>query len=336
MRGPTVIVETARGRLGHRCRGGGARRARRSTLLLNTKEAIILPHLRKVSYDPLASFESICLLVSSPTVISVNVASPYRTLADLIETARAKPAALTMASSGPASPFQIGFEMLKRAASVDMTFVPYPGVAPAVNAILGAHVDSALTTYSSVAEQLKAGKLRALAAASKTRIEALPDLPTLAESGYGGFDIDIWDGLVAPAKTPKETVAQLAALFAAATRAPEVKAKLAPQGLYPVDSVCGADFDALIRRQYDEYAASFGMPTSSRIGAAALLISSGAAGARPQRALLAPGPPHAGVRGGRPAPPARRKSHSPSMAAACCCSVLAVAAFSSTRAGSAA
>jgi tripartite-type tricarboxylate transporter receptor subunit TctC len=254
MRGPTIIVENRPG-AGSVIGAEAAARAvpDGSTLLLNTKEAIILPHLRKVSYDPLASFEPICLLVSSPTVISVNAASPYRTLADLIDAARAKPAELTMASSGPASPFQIGFEMLKRAASVDMTFVPYPGVAPAVNAILGAHVDSALTTYSSVAEQLKAGSLRALAAASKTRIEALPDLPTVTELGYGDFDVDIWDGLVAPAKTPKETIAQLSALFAAATRAPEVKAKLAPQGLYPVDSVCGAAFDTLLRRQYDEY-----------------------------------------------------------------------------------
>jgi tripartite-type tricarboxylate transporter receptor subunit TctC len=252
--GPTIVVENRPG-AGSVIGAEAVARAAPDggTLLLNTKEAIILPHLRKVSYDPLASFESICLLVSSPTVISVNIASPYRTLAELIDAARAKPAQLTMASSGPASPFQIGFEMLKRAAKVDMTFVPYPGVAPAVNAILGAHVDSALTTYSSVAEQLKAGKLRALAAASKARIEALPDLPTVAELGYGDFDVDIWDGLVAPAKTPKETLAQLSALFGAATRAPEVKAKLAPQGLYPVDSVCGAAFDALIRRQYDEY-----------------------------------------------------------------------------------
>jgi tripartite-type tricarboxylate transporter receptor subunit TctC len=110
--------------------------------------------------------------------------------------------------------------MLKRAANVDMTFVPYPGVAPAVfvpypgvapavNAILGGHVDSALTTYSSVSEQLKAGKLRALAAASKTRIEALPNLPTVAEAGYGDLEVDIWDGLVALAKTRKETISRL-------------------------------------------------------------------------------------------------------------------------------
>jgi len=254
VRGPTIIVENRPG-AGSAIGAEAASRAAPdgSTLLLNTKESIIIPHLRKVSYDPLTSFASICLLVSSPTVISVNTASPYRTLADLLDAARAKPAELTLASSGPASPFQIGFEMLKRVANVDMTFVPYPGVAPAVNALLGGHVISALTTYSSVAEQLKAGKLRALATASRTRIEALPNVPTIAESGYKDFEVDIWDGLVAPAKTPKETISQLSGLFAAVMQVPDVKAKLVAQGLYPVDSMCGTEFDALMRKQYDEY-----------------------------------------------------------------------------------
>jgi tripartite-type tricarboxylate transporter receptor subunit TctC len=252
--GPTVVVENRPG-AGTAVGAEAASRAAPDgrTLLLNTKELIIIPHLRKVDYDPLTSFASLCLIASSPTVISVNAASSYRSLADLLDAARADPAALTLASSGPASPFQIGFEMLKRLANVDMTFVPYPGVAPAVNALLGGHVTSALTTYSSVAEQLKAGKLRVLAAGSRARIEALPDMPTVGESGYPGFDVDIWDGLVAPAKTPKETVTRLSALFAAAMRAPEVQVKLAPQGLYPVDSVCGSEFDALMRRQYEEY-----------------------------------------------------------------------------------
>jgi tripartite-type tricarboxylate transporter receptor subunit TctC len=222
------------------------------TILLDSKESIINPHLRKVNYDPLTSFESICQLVSSPTVISVNNASPYRTLANLLDAARSKPGDLTLAASGPASPFQIGFEMLKRAANFDMTFVPYPGAAPAVNALLGEHVTSALTTYSTVAEQLKAGRLHALATISGTRIEAMPNVPTVDESGYKGFALNIWYGLVAPTKTPKETISQLAGWFTAAMQVPEVKARLAVQGLYP-EPMCGADFDALIRKQYEEY-----------------------------------------------------------------------------------
>jgi tripartite-type tricarboxylate transporter receptor subunit TctC len=223
-----------------------------ATLLLDSKESIINPHLRKVNYDPLSSFESICQLASSPTVISVNSTSPYRKLANLLDSARSKPGDLTLAASGPASPFQIGFEMLKRAAQVDMIFVPYPGAAPAINALLGEHVTSTLTTYSTVAEQLKAGRLHALATPSLKRIEAMPNVPTVEESGNKGVELDVWYGLVAPRRTPKETISQLAGLFTAAVQAPEVKAKLAVQGLYP-EPMCGADFDALIRKQYDEY-----------------------------------------------------------------------------------
>jgi tripartite-type tricarboxylate transporter receptor subunit TctC len=133
-----------------------------------------------------------------------------------------------------------------------MTFVPYPGGAPALNALLGEHVTSLFLSYSTMAEQLKAGKLRALATWSRTRIESLPEVPTVAESGYKDYEMDEWSGVLAPARTPKNAVSQLAEWFTAALQAPEVKAKLAAQGLYPV-GMCGADFAALLRKQYDEY-----------------------------------------------------------------------------------
>jgi tripartite-type tricarboxylate transporter receptor subunit TctC len=223
-----------------------------NTLLVNTPNLIISPHLRKVNYDPLTSFEPICDLAHAPNFIVVNSASPYRTLADLLKAARAKPGGLTLAGPGPATTIHIGFEMLKRAANVDMTFVPYPGGAPAVTALLGDHVTSMLADYAGVAEQLKAGRLRALATASPTRVELLPDVPTVAESGYKDFEVDLWFGLVAPAKTPKETASRLAGWFTAALQVPEIKAKLAIQGLYPV-GMCGADFATYLRKQYDEY-----------------------------------------------------------------------------------
>jgi tripartite-type tricarboxylate transporter receptor subunit TctC len=117
------------------------------TLLVAPPDFVINPHLRKVNYDPATSFEPICHLASSPLVITVNTASPYRTLADLFDAARAKPGALTLASAGPATVSHIAFEILKRAANLDMSFIPYPGGAPSVNALLGEHVTSALTDY---------------------------------------------------------------------------------------------------------------------------------------------------------------------------------------------
>jgi tripartite-type tricarboxylate transporter receptor subunit TctC len=223
-----------------------------NTLLMAFPDLLIASHLRKLNYDPLTSFEPICNLVSYPTVIAVNSASPYRTLADLLDAARAKPGELALASIGPATVYQIAIESLKRAAKVDMTFIPYPGGAPALNALLGEHVTSLFLSYSTMAEQLKAGRLRALATWSRTRIESLPDVPTVAESGYKDYEMDEWNGVLAPARTPKSAVSQLADRFTAALQAPEVKRKLGAQGVYPV-GMCGADFAALLRKQYDEY-----------------------------------------------------------------------------------
>jgi tripartite-type tricarboxylate transporter receptor subunit TctC len=223
-----------------------------STLLIVTPAFVINPYLRTQTYDPLTSFVPICNLVRSPQLIVVNSALPYRTLGDLLSEARIKSGKLTLAAAGPATSVHIAFERLKRAANVNMTFVPYPGDAPAVNAALGEHVTSAFVPYSGVAEQLQAGKLRALATASQERIMALPDVPTLIESGYDDIDADIWQGVVAPANTPKETIARLVDWFSAALQMPEVKAKLLPLALYPVGT-CGAEFAALLRKKTDEF-----------------------------------------------------------------------------------
>ena len=253
VRGPTMLVENRPGAGGAIGTEAASRAAPDgNTLLINTSDMLVIPHLRKLNYDPLKSFEPICYLTSVPDVIVVNSASPYRSLADLFDAARARPGVLTLASVGPASVFDISAEMLKRAAHVNMTYVPYPGGAPVLNALLGEHVTSALATYSTSAEQLKAGKLRALAAATRTRIEQLADVPTVAESGYKDFEVDFWLALFAPARTPQAIVAQLAGWFAAALQAPEVKARLVVQGLYPVGT-CGSDFAALLRKQYDDY-----------------------------------------------------------------------------------
>jgi len=205
-----------------------------------------------VNYHPFDSFEPVCLLVVAPLVISVQNASPYRTLKDLLDAARAKPGSVTMGSLGPGTPFDIGLAMLKNATKVDITFVPFNGNAPSINALLGGHVTSTFNSYSSVSSQLKAGTLRPLAVASKTRIPPLPDVPTVAESGVKDYEVTPWFGVYAPAKTPKDIVTQYANWFSAALKAPEVKDKLAVQELYPVGA-CGADFAAHLRKQYDDY-----------------------------------------------------------------------------------
>jgi tripartite-type tricarboxylate transporter receptor subunit TctC len=251
--GPTMVIENRPGAGTVIATDAVARAAHDgNTLLFADSNLLIMPHVRKLNYDPRSSFEPICRLVSSPQVLVVNGASPYHTLADLLDAARAKPGDLTLASVGPASLPRIGFEQLKRAANVDITFVTYPGAAPAANALLGEHVTSAFLSLASVGEQMKAGKLRALAIATPVRIEALPKVPTVAESGYQGYEADLWDGVVAPANTPKETIAEITGWFTLALQDSETKRKLMAQGLFPAVT-CGSDFGSLIQKQYDEY-----------------------------------------------------------------------------------
>ncbi len=251
--GQTVIVESKPGAGGIIAAETAARAtADGNTLLVNTNGMLINALLRKVSFDPVTSFEPVCYLVRSPQVIVVNSTSPYRTLADLIDAARAKPAELSIASVGPNTTQHIAIERLKQVAGVNLTYVPYTGGAPAINALLGGHITAVLQNYSEIGEQLQTGKLRALATPAAKRIEPLPDLPTIAES-YKDFEAEVWFGLVTTAKTPRETVAQLIDWFSAALRAPDVKAKLVAQALYP-NPTCGAEFAAYIRRQSEEYA----------------------------------------------------------------------------------
>ena len=222
-----------------------------NTLLMPANSFVINRIVRKLSYDPL-SFEPICVLVRAAHVVTVNSASPYRTLGDYLAAARAQPGMLTNASVGPATAQHIALEMLKRAANVDISFVPFSGNVPAVNALLGGHVTSVIVNYPEVSEQVKSGKLRALATTLLARLEETPDVPTVAESGFPEFETETWIGLVAPPKTPQGAAAQLAACTVSALQAPEVKAKLLAVGLSPV-GLCGADFAAYLRKQHDEY-----------------------------------------------------------------------------------
>jgi len=223
------------------------------TVLINAGGNLLIPpQLHRLNYDPLTSLKPICKLVTVPDIIAVNGNSSYRTLADLIGAARAKPYDVSMASLGPATDLQVAVEKLMRTADVHMTFVPYPGVAPAISALLGQQVSSVLTSYSSAAQQIKAGTLRALAATTGERIRQLPDVPTVAESGYRDYGVEFWFGLFAPANTPKRAIDQLAAQFAEALRSPEVKARLDTQGLLPA-VMCGADFAEFVREQYAEF-----------------------------------------------------------------------------------
>jgi tripartite-type tricarboxylate transporter receptor subunit TctC len=223
-----------------------------NTILIATTALLINAYLHKVSYDPLSSFEPICNLTQSPQLIFVNAASPFRTVADLVSAARAKPGEISIATTGPGTNAHISIEMLKRAAKVDITFVPYPGNAPTLNATLGGHVSAGIANYADLTQHFKAGDLRPLATLTPKRLEPLPDLPTIAEAGYPDSQFFLWFGMFAPAKTPKETITRYIGWFTAALQAPDVRTKLVGQGLYPVGT-CGADFAAAYRKDNEDF-----------------------------------------------------------------------------------
>jgi tripartite-type tricarboxylate transporter receptor subunit TctC len=224
-----------------------------ATLLVMSNSFVINAVVRaSLPYDPMTSFAPVCFLVDSPQVLVVNAASPFKTLGELVSAARARPGELSYAAVGPATTQHIAGEMFKLAAGIDLTYVPYAGGAPAVTALVGGHVATVLANYNEVMEQVRAGKLRPLAVASRERIKPLPDVPTFIEAGYKDFETSAFFGIVVPAKTPQDTITQLSAKLVAALKAPDVVAKLEIQGL-DVVGTCGEDFRAHIARQRDKY-----------------------------------------------------------------------------------
>lgn len=224
-----------------------------NTLLISSLAFVINPLLRKLNYDPLTSFDPVCQIVRSPQVIAVNNSSPHHKLNDLLAAAREKPGELTMASVGPGTRQHIAYEQLRHEAKVTMNYVPYAGDAPVVNALLGGHVSAAFINYAAVAEHIRTGKLRALATASKARLEPLPDVPTIAETGPQDFEAEGGFGIVAPATSPKSSIDEFSKHLVEALRTPEIASRLIALGLYPVGT-CGADFATYLRREHDEYA----------------------------------------------------------------------------------
>jgi tripartite-type tricarboxylate transporter receptor subunit TctC len=222
-----------------------------NTVLFTPGTYLIDAQIRKAPYNPVNDFEPLCSLVQSPTVLVVPQSSPYRTLADLLKDSH-EPGRVSVGAIGPGSSFQLGLIELMTKSHTQMTFIPYPGSAPVLTDTIGGHISAGLAGFSVVSGALKTGQLRALAVASDRRIAPLPEVPTLEENGFPTVRMDNWFGAIVPAKTPADTAARLIAWLTAAMNVPEVKGKLAVQGLYPV-LTCGSDFADLIRKRYAEY-----------------------------------------------------------------------------------
>ena len=202
----------------------------------------------KLPYDPLKSFVPVAGIARVPNVLVVNAASPVRNLAELVARAKARPGQLTYSSGGNGSAAHITMEYLKLRTGMFMAHIPYRGTAPSVTDVLGAQVDATFTGAPAVLPHIRSGRLRALAVSSSTRLASLPEVPTMAESGYADWEADQWYGLVAPTGTPADVVARLNAAVNQALASPELVQQFAAEGALPMAGTPLA-FGALIARE---------------------------------------------------------------------------------------
>ena len=206
------------------------------TLLIGqTSNLAINPTLYpKLPYDSLKDLSPVALIVSAPVVFVVAANSRYASLGDLLAAAKRDPGGVTFASPGNGTVSHLAGELLQRAAGVKLTHVPYKGASQALTDTLGGQVQSFMSSVPSALSQIKGGRLRAIAVTSAKRSPELPDAPTIAESGYGGFEANTWYGLLAPAGTPAPVIARLNAEVNRALRTPEVRERLASEGGEPL------------------------------------------------------------------------------------------------------
>jgi tripartite-type tricarboxylate transporter receptor subunit TctC len=184
----------------------------------------------KLGYDPLKSFAPVAWVARVPNVLVVNANAPVKNFKEFLAYARARPGKLSYSSGGNGSAAHISFEYLKLKTQIFMLHIPYRGTAPSINDLIGGQVDATFTGAPTVLTHIRSGKLRALAVSSPQRLAALPDVPTVAESGYPGFEADQWYGFVAPAATPATVVARLNAAINKALQDPGVAQQLAAEG----------------------------------------------------------------------------------------------------------
>ncbi|HET8745614.1 MAG TPA: tripartite tricarboxylate transporter substrate binding protein [Ramlibacter sp.] len=229
------------------------------TLLVATSTTLAInPWLyKKLAYEPQKDFAPIGLIGAVPLLVVVNPALPVKSIAELVTLAKSRPNGLSYGSAGNGSPHHLAVEMFKAATGAKLTHVPYKGSGPAVTDLLAGQLDLMFSDIPPAIQHVKAGKLRALAVTSARRQPALPEVPTIAESGAAGtrnFEAVAWQSLVAPAGTPRELVQKYADALGKVMAQPELRAKLESEGFEPAAAGMGPDrLAAYIRSETERW-----------------------------------------------------------------------------------
>jgi tripartite-type tricarboxylate transporter receptor subunit TctC len=206
------------------------------TVLYDASAFAVNPALRKMAFDPAKDLVPVSLAVTVPNILVVPPSAPYKTVQEFVDHARKHPGEMTYASYGAGSAAHLIGELLKNQAGIDLLHVPYKGGAPALTDVMGGQVNSYFANAASGMGYVKSGKLRALAVTSAKRMPSMPDVPTLAESGFKNFEVLEWNGFFVPKGTPKEVVARLSSEIRTATMDPATREKLSGLGLDPIGS----------------------------------------------------------------------------------------------------
>ncbi len=245
--GATIVVENRTGAGGSIGGAEVARAAPDGATLLWDASSHIVNHalLRGLAFDYATAFTPISMATSFPQVVAVKADFPAQNLAAFIAAAKARPGAITMGTQGNATAGHLGLVQFTRAAGIEVIHAPYRGGADAARDLAGGNLDGVFITALSAGPVVDSGRARFLAVASAARLAARPEVPTIAESGFPGFDISEWVGLFAPAGTPAPMITRLHEVLAASLAEPEVHARLAQLGAVPVGST-PADFTRFV------------------------------------------------------------------------------------------
>ena len=224
------------------------------TLMFDTFPYAVNAVLRKLPYDPLKDLVPVSQAINMPLILVVPESAPYRSLKDLVDFARANPGKLDYASYGGGGAAHLAAEMLARDAGIQWVHVPYKGGAPAMADLIAGRVSAYFANTVSGLTQIQSGRARALATTGAHRMPALPDVPTVMESGYKDFEVIEWNGFFVPAGTPVAVIDKLAAAVHDAARQPETQKRLLASGIEPVGNT-PAEFAAFLKGQIERWTA---------------------------------------------------------------------------------
>ena len=217
------------------------------SLVMVSNAHTITPFQRKLAYDPVKDFAPVSLIGSNPNLLLLHPSLPAKTLKELIALAKSRPNDMAFASSGAGTSPYLAMELLKSITGMKLTHVPYKGSGPAVIDLVGGHVQLMFGAVSTTIGQVQNGRLRAIAISSPQRWPALPEIPTVAESGVPGFEASTWYGALAPAGTPQAIVAKLHTDMVAAITAPDIRKHLVDLGISTIAST-PREFAEVIQR----------------------------------------------------------------------------------------